>query len=76
MLIMQSQNKEIIFPLNSPITIEKSQSIENEWSIVGWIGDKGVALGNYKTNIRAKEILEIIYVRSTTEYTSYSMPQE
>lgn len=55
MLTILSQNKQVLFPFNSPITIEANKK-DGEligYSLVGWMGDKGITLGSYDTKERA-----------------------
>ena len=71
MFTILSQNKQVLFPLNAPITIECNQSP----SIVGWFGDKGITLGVYNNQGRAIDVLNNIYIR-LDEKNFYIMPQE
>lgn len=78
MLTILSQNKQVLFPFNSPITIEANKK-DGEligYSLVGWMGDKGITLGRYDTNTRAMHELAQIgeYVFRDKNYKI--MPQE
>lgn len=78
MLTILSQNKEVLFPFNSPIAIEANKKDGKiiDYSLVGWMGDKGITLGRYDTKERAIHELTQIgeYIFRDKNYKI--MPQE
>ena len=77
MLTVLSQNKQVLFPINVPITIEKSvgKDAKGYFSVVGWFGEKGIILGKYNNQGRAIDVLNNIYIY-LSEKSYYTMPKE
>ncbi len=79
-MIIVSQNKEIIVNFDNVESIDIVVDLDGTGKLPHKIyyetNSKREELGTYKTEERAKEVLQHIIIKITGEYCVYKMPEE